>query len=112
MKKYILIFLVFPLFAFTQSPSNNQIKNATKISDYVADKHSLSDEDKEFFYNATLNQIVSNAAKIKEQGLTDPEDKKVIYRAGYNNLRAKFSKKFGSQMAVSLLKSSNEARRQ
>ena len=56
--------------------------------------------------------MVTNAAEIKKQGITDPEAKKVVYRNGYNNIRETLSKKFGNQKAVALLKSANEARRQ
>ena len=113
MKKTILfIFLTIPFFLFAQEPTKNQIKNAEKISNIVAEKHSLSKKDKKIFYDATLNQMVTNAAEIKKQGITDPEAKKVVYRNGYNNIRETLSKKFGNQKAVALLKSANEARRQ
>ena len=113
MKKTILfIFLIIPVFVFAQAPTKNQIKNAEKITNYVAEKDSLSKKDKKIFYDATLNQIVTNAAEIKRQGITDSEAKKVVYRKGYNNIKETLSKKFGNQKAVALLKSGNEARRQ
>ena len=113
MKKSILfIFLVIPVFILAQEPTKNQIKNAEKVTNYVAEKHSLSKKDKKIFYDATLNQIVTNAAEIKKQGITDPEAKKVVYRKGYNNIKETLSKKFGNQKAVALLKSGNDARRQ
>tara|TARA_B100000963_G_scaffold300523_1_gene272900 strand:+ start:2851 stop:3192 length:342 start_codon:yes stop_codon:yes gene_type:complete len=113
MKKTILfIFLILPVFVFAQEPTKNQIKNAEKITNYVAEKHSLSKKDKKIFYDATLNQIVTNAAEIKRQGITDAEAKKVVYRKGYNNIKETLSKKFGNQKAIALLKSGNEARRQ
>ena len=113
MKKTILfIFMIIPVFVFAQEPTKNQIKNAEKITNYVAEKHSLSKKDKKIFYEATLNQIVTNAAEIKNQGITDSEAKKVVYRKGYNNIKETLSKKFGNQKAVALLKSGNEARRQ
>ena len=104
--------MIIPVFVFAQEPTKNQIKNAEKITNYVAEKHSLSKKDKKIFYDATLNQIVTNAAEIKRQGITDSEDKKVVYRKGYNNIKETLSKKFGNQKAVALLKSGNEARRQ
>ena len=113
MKKTILfISLIIPVFVFAQEPTKNQIKNAEKITNFVAEKHSLTKKDKKIFYDATLNQIVTNAAEIKKQGITDPEAKKVVYRKGYFNIKETLSKKFGNQKAVALLKSSNEARRQ
>jgi len=113
MKKTILfIFLIIPVFVFAQEPTKNQIKNAEKITNYVAEKHSLSKKDKKIFYDATLNQIVTNAAEIKRQGITDSEAKKLVYRKGSNNIKEKKKKKFGNQKAVALLKSGNEARRQ
>ncbi|GIR98024.1 MAG: hypothetical protein CM15mP101_03940 [Flavobacteriaceae bacterium] len=70
MKKTILfIFLIIPVFVFAQEPTKNQIKNAEKITNYVAEKHSLSKKDKKIFYDATLNQIVTNAAEIKSRAL-------------------------------------------
>lgn len=113
MKKTILfISLIIPVFVFAQEPTKNQIKNAEKITNFVAEKHSLTKKDKKIFYDATLNQIVTNAAEIKKQGITDPEAKKVVYRKGYHNIKETLSKKFGNQKAVALLKSGNEARRQ
>ena len=113
MKKTILfIFMIIPVFLIAQQPTKNQIKNAEKITNYVAEKHSLSKKDKKIFYDATLNQIVTNAAEIKKQGITDTEAKRVVYRKGYNNIKETLSKKFGNQKAVALLKSGNEARRQ
>ena len=113
MKRTILfIFLIIPVFVFAQEPTKNQIKNAEKITNYVAEKHSLNKKDKKIFYDATLNQIVTNAAEIKRQGITDSEAKKVVYRKGYNNIKETLSKKFGNQKAVALLRSGNEARRQ
>ena len=111
-KTILFIFLIIPVFVFAQEPTKNQIKNAEKITNYVAEKHSLSKKDKKIFYDATLNQIVTNAAEIKKQGITDSEAKKVVYRKGYNNIKETLSKKFGNQKAVALLKSGNEARRQ
>ena len=111
-KTLIFFFLTIPVFLFAQEPTKNQIKNAEKITNYVAEKHSLSKKDKKIFYDATLNQIVTNAAEIKKQGITDSESKKVVYRKGYNNIKETLSKKFGNQKAVALLKSGNEARRQ
>tara|TARA_B100000963_G_scaffold170113_1_gene148021 strand:- start:4704 stop:5045 length:342 start_codon:yes stop_codon:yes gene_type:complete len=113
MKKILIFFfLTIPVFLFAQEPTKNQIKNAEKITNYVAEKHSLNKKDKKIFYDATLNQIVTNAAEIKKQGITDVEAKKVVYRKGYNNIKETLSKKFGNQKAVALLKSGNEARRQ
>ncbi len=113
MKKTLLfIFLTIPFFLFAQEPTKNQIKNAEKRSNYVAEKHSLTKKEKKIFYDATLNQIVTNAAEIKKQGITDPEAKKVVYRNGYNNIRETLSKEFGNQKAVALLRSANEARKQ
>ena len=111
-KTFLFILLTIPVFLFAQEPTKNQINNAEKISNYVAEKHSLNNKDKKVFYEATLNQIVTNAAKIKKQGITDSEAKKVVYREGYNNIREVLSKKFGNQKAMALLKSGNEARRQ
>ena len=111
-KTILLIILIIPVFVFAQEPTKNQIKNAEKVTNYVAEKHSLSKKDKKIFYDATLNQIVTNAAEIKRQGITDSEAKKVVYRKGYNNIKETLSKKFGNQKAVALLKSGNEARRQ
>ena len=113
MKKTILfIILIIPVFVFAQEPTKNQIKNAEKVTNYVAEKHSLSKKDKKIFYDATLNQIVTNASEIKKQGITDSEAKRVVYLKGYNNIKETLSKKFGNQKAVALLKSGNEARRQ
>ena len=43
MKKTILfIILIIPVFVFAQEPTKNQIKNAEKVTNYVAEKHSLS----------------------------------------------------------------------
>tara|TARA_Y100000813_G_scaffold30115_1_gene19087 strand:+ start:24 stop:335 length:312 start_codon:yes stop_codon:yes gene_type:complete len=93
MKKTILfIILIIPVFVFAQEPTKNQIKNAEKVTNYVAEKHSLSKKDKKIFYDATLNQIVTNAAEIKKQGITDPEAKKVVYRKGYNNKKKLYPK--------------------
>ena len=111
-KTILLIILIIPVFVFAQEPTKNQIKNAEKVTNYVAKKHSLSKKDKKIFYDATLNQIVTNAAEIKKQGITDSEAKRVVYRKGYNNIKETLTKKFGNQKAVALLKSGNEARRQ
>ena len=111
MKKILIFsFLLIPFFVFSQ---NKWQKNqAEKISTYVSEKLSLSKEDALFFKDVQLAQIVDNATKIKKAGALTQDEKRVIYREGYNNLMSKLSEKFGKKMAQELLKASNEARNQ
>ena len=113
MRKTLTIFFIFfSLSLFSQEANSWQIKQAKKISDFVSDKHDLSEDDSKFFYNAQLNQIVENALKIKELGASKPEEKRPIYRQGFNNLKRILTERFGSELANELMKSSNLARKQ
>ena len=50
MKKTILfIFLIIPVFVFAQEPTKNQIKNAEKITNYVA-RPIIDEEANDFNY--------------------------------------------------------------
>ena len=109
-KNLILFFLFIPFFIFSQNATKWQQNQADKISSYVSDKLSLSSKDASFFKKAQLAQIVENATKIKESGASTSEEKKAIYRQGYNNLKTKLTEKFGNKLAQEILKASNEAR--
>ena len=108
----ILAFLLVPFFIFSQNATKWQQNQAEKISSYVIEKFSLNSKDASFFRKVQLSQIVENAAKIREIGASTPEEKKAIYREGFNNLKAKLSEKFGNKLAQEILKASNEARSQ
>ncbi len=111
MKKIlILLFLFIPFFIFSQNATKWQQNQAEKISTYVNDKLNLSGKDASFFKKVQLAQIVENATKIKQNGASTSEEKKAIYREGYNNLKTKLSEKFGNKLAQEILRASNEAR--
>ena len=102
--------MFIPFFIFSQNATKWQQNQADKISSYVSDKLNLSSKDASFFKKAQLAQIVENATKIKESGASTAEDKKAIYRQGYNKLKTKLTEKFGNKLAQEILKASNEAR--
>tara|TARA_B100002052_G_scaffold298728_1_gene333211 strand:- start:11779 stop:12120 length:342 start_codon:yes stop_codon:yes gene_type:complete len=111
MRKILTIaFFLLPFFIFSQNATKWQVNQAEKISNYVVEKLNLSTEDASFFKEVQLAQIVENATKIKESGATTQEEKRVIYREGYNNLKSKLTEKFGKKIAQEILSASNEAR--
>tara|TARA_B100000963_G_scaffold150763_2_gene131434 strand:+ start:2867 stop:3214 length:348 start_codon:yes stop_codon:yes gene_type:complete len=114
MKKIFISTILMFLFtvSFAQEATKWQLNKAKQISDYVSEKHELSNDDSEFFYNAQLESIVSNAKKIKESGATEASEKQVIYRAGYKLLRSKLAARFGNQTAGDLLKSARAGAKQ
>ncbi len=101
-----------PLFTFSQNATKWQQKNADKISNYVIEKMNLNEKDAIFFSKVQLAQIVENANSIKQSGASSAEEKKAIYRVGYNNIKEKLTKRFGNKLAQELLKVANEARKQ
>ena len=111
MKKFLLIttFLI-PFIAFSQNATKSQEKRSDMITSYVIDKLELRDEDAQFFKKIHLAQIVDNAIKVKESNASSNEEKRLIYRKGYESIRNKLVKKFGNKKAQSILKASNEAR--
>ena len=111
MKKFLLIttFLI-PFFAFSQNATKSQEKRSDMITTYVIDKLELSDEDAKFYKKVHLAQIVDNATNVRESNASSDEEKRLIYRKGYENIRTKLLKKFGNKKAQSILKASNEAR--
>ena len=111
MKKFLLIttFLI-PFYAFSQNATKSQEKRSDMITTYVIDKLELSDEDAKFYKKVHLAQIVDNATNVRESNASSDEEKRLIYRKGYENIRTKLLKKFGNKKAQSILKASNEAR--
>lgn len=114
MKKIFISTILMFLFtvSFSQEATKWQLNKAKQISDYVSEKHELSNGDSDFFYNAQLESIVSNAKKIKESGATEASEKQVIYRSGYKKLRSKLAARFGNQTAGDLLKSARAGAKQ
>jgi hypothetical protein len=48
--------------------------------------------------------------KIKENNAKSADQKRVIYRKGYEKLKAKLSEKMGNKKALAILRTANEAR--
>ena len=111
MKKFLLVttFLI-PFIAFSQNATKSQEKRSDMITSYVIDKLELSDEDAKFYKKVHLTQIVDNAINVRESNASTAEEKRLIYRKGYESIRNKLVKKFGNKKAQSILKASNEAR--
>ena len=111
MKKFILIItFLIPFIAFSQNATKSQEKRSDMITSYVIDKLELSDDDAKFYKKVHLAQIVDNATNVRESNASSDEEKRLIYRKGYENIRTKLLKKFGNKKAQSILKASNEAR--
>lgn len=111
MKKIlILITLIISSLAFSQTATKNQENRSNMITSYVIEELELNKEDAEFFRKVHLFQIVDNALKIKENNATSAEEKRIIYRKGYENLKAKLSEKMGNKKALAILRTANEAR--
>jgi len=111
MKKiFLLIIFTIPFVTFSQNATKSQEKRSDMITSYVIDKLELSDEDAQFFKKNYLAQIVDNAIKVKESNASSNEEKRLIYRKGYENIKAKLTEQFGNKKAQQILKASNEAR--
>lgn len=111
MKKIIiLITLLIPCLTFSQTATKSQENRSNMITSYVIEKLELNQENADFFRKVHLFQIVDKALKIKENNATSAEEKRIIYRKGYENLKAKLSEKMGNKKALAILRTANEAR--
>ena len=111
MKNFLLITIfLIPFIAFSQNATKSQEKRSDMITSYVIDKLELSDEEAKFYKKVHLAQIVDNAINVRESNASTAEEKRLIYRKGYESIRNKLVKKFGNKKAQSILKASNEAR--
>jgi hypothetical protein len=111
MKKIlILITLIISGLSFSQTATKSQENRSNIITSYVIEKLELNNEDADFFRKVHLFQIVDNALKIKENNAKSADQKRVIYREGYEKLKAKLSEKMGNKKALAILRTANEAR--
>ena len=111
MKKiFLLIIFIFPFVTFSQNATKSQQNRSDLITVYVIDKLELSEKDAQFFKKIHLAQIVDNAIKVKESNASSNEEKRLVYRKGYENLKAKLTEQFGNKKAQQILKASNQAR--
>ena len=87
-----------------QNATKSQEKRSDMITSYVIDKLELSDEDAKFYKKVHLAQIVDNAINVRESNASTDEEKRLIYRKGYESIRNKLVKKFGNKKRLNISK--------